>query len=163
RAMKSPPTNIGLAPRPPTARSRVTNGADLLPGIDGRSALARRLYDVTCAIAADQGGTDRLSEARVQLIRRFAAASVLAEAIVARISCRAIRLANDVRRDCRVPAMHRPHRAPSCWFGPGVLDRVWPACGQVICAGAHRGVPGVLLQLATLLGAGRARHRLDNC
>jgi hypothetical protein len=84
--MKSPSTSIGLARRPPTARSRVTNGADLLPGIDGRSALARRLYDVTCAIAADQGGTDRLSEARVQLIRRFAAASVLAEALEARLA-----------------------------------------------------------------------------
>jgi hypothetical protein len=73
--------STGIAQRQPTARSRVTNGNDLLPGIDGRSATARRYRDVLAALTSDQGGADRLSEARLQLCRRFAAAAVLAEAM----------------------------------------------------------------------------------
>ena len=61
------------------ARSRVSNGRDLLPGIDGRSTVARRYRDIASAILADQGGADACSEARKQLVRRFAAAAVLAE------------------------------------------------------------------------------------
>jgi hypothetical protein len=61
------------------ARSRLTNGKDLLPNIDGRSLIARRYRDVCTAIASDQGSPDQLSEARMQLIRRYAACCVLAE------------------------------------------------------------------------------------
>jgi hypothetical protein len=61
------------------ARSRVTNGRDVLPNIDGRSTVARRFHDIVSAILVDQGGEDRCSESRLQLIRRFAAAAVLAE------------------------------------------------------------------------------------
>lgn len=68
------------------ARSRVTNGADVLPDVDGRSAVARRFRDIATAIAIDQGGADRLSEARLQLIRRFAASAVLAELVEARLA-----------------------------------------------------------------------------
>jgi hypothetical protein len=61
-------------------RSKVTNGKDLLPGdVDGRSSLARRFRDITNQVLADQGGAERCSEARLQLIRRFAAAAVFAE------------------------------------------------------------------------------------
>jgi len=67
-------------------RSRVSNGRELLPGIDGRSAMARRFYDLTTQIAVDQGGHDQISETRLQLIRRFAAASVLAEQLEARLA-----------------------------------------------------------------------------
>lgn len=68
-------------------RSRVTNsGGNLLPNIDNRSALARRFRDICSAIAADQGGADRLSEARLQLVRRFSAAAVLAEGMEARLA-----------------------------------------------------------------------------
>lgn len=74
-----------IATLPPTLRSRVGNGADLLPGIDGRSASARRYKEVMLAIIADQGGLDRISETRAQLIRRFVAASVLSEQLEARI------------------------------------------------------------------------------
>jgi hypothetical protein len=75
-----------LAPRQPVARSRVTNGTDVLPGIDQRTAIARRYRDICSAIASDQGGAERLSEARHQLIRRFAAAAVLAEQVEARLA-----------------------------------------------------------------------------
>ena len=68
------------------ARSRVSNGRDLLPKVDGRSLIARRYRDIMSAIASDQGGIDRLSEARLQLIRRFAAAACLAEQLEARLA-----------------------------------------------------------------------------
>jgi hypothetical protein len=55
----------------------------VLPGIDQRSAIARRYRDVICAIIADLGGESRLSEARLQLIRRFSALVVQAETMEA--------------------------------------------------------------------------------
>jgi hypothetical protein len=67
-------------------RSRITNGSDLLPGIDGRSTVARRYRDIAGAILVDQGGLDRCSESRLQLIRRFAAAAVLAEQLESRLA-----------------------------------------------------------------------------
>ena len=70
----------------PRTRSRVTNHRELLPGIDGRSASGRRFRDLVCQIAVDQGGLDRLSEARVQLVRRFCAACVMAEQMESRLA-----------------------------------------------------------------------------
>jgi hypothetical protein len=67
------------------ARSRLTNGKDILPNIDGRSLIARRYRDICAAIIADQGGLDHLSEARLQLIRRYAALCVMAEGIESRL------------------------------------------------------------------------------
>ena len=49
-------------------RSRVGNGAKLLPLTDGRSATARRFKDLVFDIAADLGGVDHLSTAEMQLI-----------------------------------------------------------------------------------------------
>jgi hypothetical protein len=69
--------------RAPTARSRVTNGKDILPGIDNRSPIARRYRDILAQLASDQGGADRMSEARVQLCRRFAASACMAEGLEA--------------------------------------------------------------------------------
>ena len=64
----------------------MTNGTALLPDIDGRSAIARRVKDITSAILADQGGADQCSESRLQLVRRFAAAAVLAEQLESRLA-----------------------------------------------------------------------------
>jgi len=74
------------APRKSTARSRVSNGADVLPDVDGRSLIARRYRDISSAIIVDQGGADQCSESRLQLIRRFAAAAVLAEQLESRLA-----------------------------------------------------------------------------
>jgi hypothetical protein len=74
-----PPDCAAVARRPTTHRSRISNGADLLPNTDGRSAMVRRFRDVTSQIIADQGGIDRCAESRLQLIRRFATASCIAE------------------------------------------------------------------------------------
>jgi hypothetical protein len=73
---------VGLDPN----KSRITNGRDLLPGdVDGRSAQARRFRDIVNAVLSDQGGVDRCSESKLQLVRRFAAAAVLAEQLESRL------------------------------------------------------------------------------
>jgi hypothetical protein len=67
------------APRKHKARSRITNGRSILDGIDWRTGIARRYTDLVAAVCVDQGGADRMSEAKLQLARRFAALSVQAE------------------------------------------------------------------------------------
>jgi hypothetical protein len=68
-------------------RSRLSNGKEILPDCDGRSAAARRYRDIASAVAADISphGADRLSEARAQLVRRFSACCVLAEMLEAQL------------------------------------------------------------------------------
>jgi hypothetical protein len=68
-------------------RSRLSNGKEVLPDIDGRSAAARRYRDIASAVAADISphGADHLSEARAQLVRRFSACCVLAEQLEAQL------------------------------------------------------------------------------
>jgi hypothetical protein len=78
--------NSDVVSRKSHARSRVTNGGDLLPDVDGRSIIARRYRDIMSAILVDQGGEDHCSESRVQLVRRFAAAAVLAEQMESRLA-----------------------------------------------------------------------------
>ena len=51
-------------------RSAITNGSTILPGIDGRSAPARRVRDVQNAILADLGGSERVTEAERLIVRR---------------------------------------------------------------------------------------------
>jgi hypothetical protein len=82
---RKPSPRTPYAVRTPTARAKLTNGTRgmVLPGIDQRSAIARRYRDVICAIIADLGGENRLSEARLQLIRRFSALVVQAETMEA--------------------------------------------------------------------------------
>ena len=62
------------------------NGRAVLPDIDGRSVIARRYRDICSAIFVDQGGEDQCTESRKQLIRRFAAAAVIAEQMEARLA-----------------------------------------------------------------------------
>jgi hypothetical protein len=66
-------------------KSRITNGRDILPNVDLRSRIARRYRDLVHAIVSDQGGVANISESRMQLIRRFAAASCIAENFEAKL------------------------------------------------------------------------------
>ena len=91
--MNAPTVVAGKSPysRPtqnakPRGRSRLTNKKDLLPGVDGRTVIYRRFRDIASQVALDQGGLDQLSEARLQLVRRFAAAAVLAEQLEAALA-----------------------------------------------------------------------------
>jgi hypothetical protein len=81
-ARKSP-DNRSIERRKRHGRSRLSNNKALLPNVDGRSVIFRRFRDICLAVASDQGGLENLSEARLQLVRRFSAACVLAEQIEA--------------------------------------------------------------------------------
>jgi hypothetical protein len=60
----------------PVARSKVTNGTKMLPGIDGRSPWCRRLKDLMGLLMSDLGGVDNTSEAERSIIRRAATLEV---------------------------------------------------------------------------------------
>ena len=68
------------------ARSKIGNGSDVLPNVDGRSMIIRRFKEISNALAIDSGGVDQCSESRLQLIRRFSACAVLAEQMEARLA-----------------------------------------------------------------------------
>jgi hypothetical protein len=74
-----------IAPRAPELRSRITNHRDLLPGVNGRSAEARRFRDLVSSYVSDMGGLDLCSEIKIGLLRRLAAATVAAERLEARM------------------------------------------------------------------------------
>ncbi len=61
------------------ARSRITNGRQLLPGIDLRSTWARRMRDLIELHVDDIGGLEVMSEAQRSLIRRIAVLEVESE------------------------------------------------------------------------------------
>ncbi len=56
----------------PEARSAVSNGSRLLPGVDGRSTWVRRCRDLIELHTSDLGGTEAISEAERSIIRRAA-------------------------------------------------------------------------------------------
>lgn len=72
--------------RPEYVRSRVTNGKDLLPGIDGRTLWVRRLRDVMAAHTIDLGGENAISEAQRSIIRRIGTLTVAIEQLEARFA-----------------------------------------------------------------------------
>jgi hypothetical protein len=80
------PADRSEASRKKCGRAAITNGKELLPGVDGRSIIARRFRDIASQVLIDQGGADRCSESRQQLVRRFAAACVLAEEMEGRLA-----------------------------------------------------------------------------
>ena len=67
------------ATRKQYARSRITNGRELLPGIDQRSTWARRMRDLIELHVDDLGGLDNTSEAQRSLLRRISVLEVEAE------------------------------------------------------------------------------------
>ena len=79
------PISSPSAELPSRTRSAVTNHKDLLPGLDGRSATARRFRDLVNAFVADMGGLDHCSEIKLGLLRRLAATTVQAEMLEARM------------------------------------------------------------------------------
>jgi hypothetical protein len=78
-AERSSDVRNGVASRPATTRSRITNGKQLLVGIDGRSAEARRYKDLAMAYADDCGGAAGLTEAQRALVRTAAMLTIQSE------------------------------------------------------------------------------------
>jgi hypothetical protein len=64
-----------------TARSRVTNGRELLPTIDGRSLRVRRYRDLLALHLGDLGGADMVSNSELAILRRAACLMVELERI----------------------------------------------------------------------------------
>src|ERR1700734_89233 len=67
----------------PKARSRITNGVGLLPGIDQRSVWCRRFRDIIALHLQDLGGIDRASVAEQSLVRRAACITLECERLEA--------------------------------------------------------------------------------
>jgi hypothetical protein len=74
------------ADRKAYGRAKISNDVELLPDVDGRTLIARRYRDIVAAILVDQGGEERCSESRKQLVRRFAAAACIAEQMEAQLA-----------------------------------------------------------------------------
>lgn len=68
------------------ARTRVTNGREVLPGIDGRTFWARRMRDLVALHVSDLGGADACSEAEKSLVRRAAALTIELERLEQRFA-----------------------------------------------------------------------------
>lgn len=79
----APSIPIDLKIRKTFGRSAITNGVTKL---DARSKIAKRFSNICSALLQDQGGVDNCSEARLQLIRRFSAACVMAENMEAKMA-----------------------------------------------------------------------------
>jgi hypothetical protein len=73
------------APKRPTAKSKLTNGATL-PGVDGRSCWVRRLRDLIDLHLRDLGGEDHVSEAERSIVRRAATLTVELERLELRFA-----------------------------------------------------------------------------
>lgn len=73
------------APISTSNRSAVTNGTQMLQGIDGRSPEARRYRDLCREYIAELGGDQSVTEARRALVRQAAGVAVAAEQMQAKI------------------------------------------------------------------------------
>src|SRR6476646_7373720 len=71
-----PADSAAIASRPSTARSAISNGSAILPGVDGRSTWVRRLRDLIGLHLSDLGGDKAVSEAERSIIRRVATLTV---------------------------------------------------------------------------------------
>jgi hypothetical protein len=71
---------------PAATRAAVAKDTAALFETDGRLRVARRFAAIARAIVRDRGGADVCSEAQRQLIKRFAAAAVLAEVIEGKLA-----------------------------------------------------------------------------
>lgn len=67
-----------------STRTRVSNHHELLPGVDGRTLVARRFRDLCANFISDQGGADQISEARLHLVRRLSAITAMIEELEAK-------------------------------------------------------------------------------
>jgi hypothetical protein len=61
------------------ARSKITNGKQLLPNVDNRSLWMRRYRDIINLHTEDAGGVNAISQAELSLIRRASCLTVEAE------------------------------------------------------------------------------------
>jgi hypothetical protein len=66
----SPPDRQQIGRHKDPLKSRIANGSELLPGVDGRSLWARRLRELLHEHVTALGGEDNISPAELALLRR---------------------------------------------------------------------------------------------
>lgn len=81
---KSPPARLKPEVSMRMLRSAITNGSELLAGVDHRSARMRRLGDLIAGHVADLGGRDLISEAEYSIVRRCSLLTLELELLEAR-------------------------------------------------------------------------------
>jgi hypothetical protein len=104
----------------PASRSRISNRAAALPGVDGRSTWVRRLRDLIESHTSDLGGADAVSEAERSIIRRIATLTVELERLEVEFAAAGSaqpqqldlyqRTANSLRRLLEAIGLHRRAR-----------------------------------------------------
>ncbi|MEI4484058.1 MULTISPECIES: hypothetical protein [unclassified Phyllobacterium] len=102
------------------ARSRVTNGKEILPGVDGRTHWAKRFRDLISIHIDDLGGVANCSEAEKSIIRRACTLTVELERLEVRFALAGeasegdldlySRLSNTLRRLLDVTGLQRRSR-----------------------------------------------------
>ena len=107
-----------IARRPPTSRSRVSNGSALLLNGDQRSAGARRFRDLVEAFSADLG--DDLSEADLAMVKTAAGLALKSELLHADLAAGKevdadilIKLAGTARRSMAALSVKALERKPA--------------------------------------------------
>ncbi len=80
----------------PEARSAVSNGSRLLPGVDGRSTWVRRCRDLIELHTSDLGGPDAVSVAEACLVRRAAVLTTELEQLESRFALAGQATASDL-------------------------------------------------------------------
>lgn len=85
-ARQSPTYAASKGRRKDPGRSRVTNGSELLPGVDGRTLWVRRCKDLIAEHVADLGGEDNASAAERSIIRRACVMTVELERLEAKFA-----------------------------------------------------------------------------
>jgi hypothetical protein len=92
----SPGARRGDGVRKDPLKSRTTNGSQLLPGVDGRSAWVRRCKDIINLLLADLGGADNCSAAEQSIIRRASVMTVELEHLEAKFANAGVALSSDL-------------------------------------------------------------------
>jgi hypothetical protein len=116
----------------PKARSRITNGVDLLPDIDQRNTWVRRYRDLVALFAADTGlEPESLSQGQRALVRRMAALCTELELMETRFAKNGgskpdeleifARVSSSLRRMCESLGIHRG-RIPKQVNAPSVAE-----------------------------------------
>lgn len=68
------------------ARTRLTKGEVMIPGVDGRTLWARRLKELVAIYASDLGGAPQMCEAEKSIVRRAATISIELERLEQRFA-----------------------------------------------------------------------------
>jgi hypothetical protein len=94
--MKSCADSTPIDVHKPQARSRVSNGSAILPGVDGRSTWVRRLRDLMGLHLSDLGGEENTSAAERSIIRRASTLTVELERLEAKFALAGAATAEDL-------------------------------------------------------------------